>query len=205
MLSTANTSTLEYAGVIFGASGALTVFIRELFRYLAARAEAEEQQEHIDGLTRIARIYDELNQIIASDSGISRVMVIRSSNGGDIPKPGCRVFIRVLHEAYRSLHDSIIHSNLWEERQADQHYIELVRRIAIEEEVLLLTEDLPEESALRALYDASRTHHSHVYRLRLTGTEMLYLSVNYTNPEPPEAMARAVLGASVAGLRNLFR
>lgn len=171
---------------------------------ISQRKKRREEQAHIEGLKRIASIYDELNQIIASDSNISRVMVIRSSNSGNIPAPGCRIYIRVLHEAYRSLTDSIIHSNLWDERQADQHYISLVREVAQNGSGRYVAEELPEEAALKALYDASGTHHSVVHRLRLTGTEMVYLSINYRHDTDPPAIARAILDNSVANLKSLF-
>mgnify|MGYP001050237933 FL=1 len=150
-------------------------------------------------------IYDELNQVIAADENINRVMVIRSSNSGSIPAPGCRIFIRILHEAYRSLSDSIVHSNLWDERQADQHYISLVRSIAQDGFVEMLAKDLPEDSALRAVYDASRTGRSKVYRLALTGTEMFYLSVNYRTNRPTPTISKAITNNAVANLKRLFR
>lgn len=194
----------ESATILAGAFAAGFTGLKQLILHLSNRKERRAKKAHIDGLRRIASIYDELNQIIASDSNVSRVMVIRSSNSGSIPAPGCRIFIRVLHEAYRSLHDSIIHSNLWDERQADQHYISLVREVAQQGFVRIQTEDLPEEAALRALYDASGTNHSVVYRLRLTGTEMVYLSVNYRLDAEPAPIAKVILANSVANLRTLF-
>lgn len=189
---------------IFGAGGVGAVVIKQLATAWIEGKKNRARRKHVDGLKRIAHIYDELNQIIASDSNISRVMVIRSSNSGSIPAPGCRIFIRVLHEAYRSLTDSIVHSNLWDERQADQHYISLVREVAQNGEVELVASELPEESSLKALYDASGTNHAAVYRLRLTGTEMVYLSVNYRHDTKPPAIARAILDNSTANLKTLF-
>ena len=195
----AHLTTVLAASFAAGAGG-----VKYLVESLGRKKKRKAAAAHIAGLKRIATIYDELNQIIASDSNITRVMVIRSSNGGNIPAPGCRIFIRVLHEAYRSLTDSIIHSNLWDERQADQHYITLVREVAQNGEAYLKASELPEESALKALYDASGTDHSSVFQLRLTGTEMIYLSVNYRHDTEPPAIARAILENSTANLRTLF-
>lgn len=195
----AHLTTVLAASFAAGAGG-----VKYLVEALGRKKKQKAAAAHIAGLERIAKIYDELNQIIASDSNITRVMVIRSSNSGSIPAPGCRIFIRVLHEAYRSLTDSIIHSNLWDERQADQHYITLVREVAQTGEAHLKASELPEEAALKALYDASGTDHSVVFRLKLTGTEMIYLSVNYRNDTEPPAIARAILENSTANLRTLF-
>lgn len=195
----AHLTTIMAAAFAGGAGG-----VKYLVDLLGRRKKRQEAEAHIAGLKRIASIYDELNQIIASDSNISRVMVIRSSNSGGIPQPGCRIYIRVLHEAYRSLTDSIIHSNLWDERQADQHYISLVREVAQKEEARIEASELPEEAALKALYDASGTDHSAVFQLRLTGTEMIYLSVNYRHATEPPAIAKAILENSTANLRTLF-
>lgn len=190
--------------IFAGAAAAGAAGFKQITGYFIDKAKKRAKQAHIEGLRRIATIYDELNQIIASDSNVSRVMVIRSSNSGSIPAPGCRIFIRVLHEAYRSLTDSIIHSNLWDERQADQHYISLVREVAQNGVAHVKSSELPEEAALKALYDASGTSHSEVFRLRLTGTEMIYLSVNYRHDTEPPPIAKAVLGNSLANLKTLF-
>jgi len=203
MLEDSNHTSL--IGVVFGAGGAGAVFIRYMVESYISGRKDRARKKHIDGLKRITSIYDELNQIIAADSNINRVMVIRSSNSGSIPAPGCRIFIRVLHEAYRSLSDSIIHSNLWDERQADQHYISLVREVAQDGFVKLLAKDLPEESALRAVYDASHTEKAKVWRLELTGTEMFYLSVNYRKDVESPPISKAVTSNSVANLKSLFQ
>ena len=190
--------------ILAGAFATGAAALKQISNTYTQRSKRRAEKAHIDGLKRIAKIYDELNQIIASDSNVSRVMVVRSSNSGSIPAPGCRIFIRVLHEAYRSLHDSIIHSNLWDERQADQHYISLVREVAQNGETLLKAEELPEDSCLKALYDASGVDHSVVHRIKLTGTEMIYLSVNYRHATEPPAIARAILDNSVSNLKTLF-
>ena len=200
-----DTNHTSLIGVVFGAGGAGAVCIRYMVESFISGRKKRARKKHIDGLKRIANIYDELNQIIAADSNINRVMVIRSSNSGSIPSPGCRIFIRVLHEAYRSLSDSIIHSNLWDERQADQHYISLVREVAQEGYVELTAAELPEESALRAVYDASHTERAKVYRLELTGTEMFYLSVNYRKNIDIPPISKAVTANSVANLKTLFQ
>lgn len=194
----------EIVALFAGAVAAGAAAFRQITNYFINRSQARDKKAHIEGLKRISSIYDELNQIIASDSNVSRVMVLRSSNSGSIPQPGCRIFIRVLHEAYRSLTDSIIHSHLWDERQADQHYITLVRELAQDEEVRIEASELPEEAALKALYDACGTSHSEMFQLRLTGTEMLYLSVNYRHDTEPPALAKAILDNSLSNLKTLF-
>ena len=199
-----DTNHTSLIGVVFGAGGVGVVFVRYMVESFISGRKERARKKHIDGLKRITSIYDELNQIIAADSNINRVMVIRSSNSGSIPSPGCRIFIRVLHEAYRSLSDSIIHSNLWDERQADQHYISLVREVAQEGYVELKASEMPEESALRAVYDASHTERAKVYRLELTGTEMFYLSVNYRKDTESPPISKAVTANSVANLKTLF-
>jgi len=200
-----DTNHTSLVGVVFGAGSAGAMLIRYMVESYISGRKSRARKKHIDGLKRITSIYDELNQIIAADSNINRVMVIRSSNSGSIPSPGCRIFIRVLHEAYRSLSDSIIHSNLWDERQADQHYISLVREVAQEGYVELTAAELPEESALRSVYDASHTERAKVWRLELTGTEMFYLSVNYRKDIEIPPISKAVTANSVANLKSLFQ
>lgn len=199
-----DTQLLELLALLGGAGAIGPVLVRQFFKYLANRDSAANQRRHIEGLKRITKIYDELNQVIACDSNIARVMVIRSSNSGQIPSPGCRIFIRILHESYRSLSDSIIHSNLWDERQADHHYIELVRKIAQEGYVDLRTDEMPEDAALKSVYVASQTERAKVYRLKLTGTEMIYLSINYRLDTETPPISKAVSDNSVANLKSLF-
>lgn len=195
---------LEIIGILFGAGAIGPVMIRQGCMTIRKWIKSRDRQRHLEGLRRISSIYDELNQIIAADDNIQRVMIVRSSNSGGIPQPGCRIFIRVLHEAYRTLYDSVIHSNMWSERQADQSYISLVRRIAEEGEVRMDSDTLPEDSTLKAIWDASFINHGTMYRLRLSGTEMIYLSIHYRKDTQPSAMARAVLATSVDQLKQLF-
>ena len=195
----------EAIGILFGAGGVGAVFIKGAFKYLTEHRLSKARKKHILGLRKIASIYDHLNQLMASDPRVNRVMVIRSSNGGEIPKPGCRIFIRILHEAYRTLEDSIVHTNLWDERQADQHYLELVRKIATTPKVHLTTSELPEDSALRTLYEGSGTLGSRVYLLTLSGTEMIYLSINYTDIAATPPKAKAIRSSVVSGLQQLFK
>lgn len=195
----------EVFGLIFGAGGVGAVVVKSTFNYLSNSRSEQERRSHIEGLQKITRIYDELNQIISSNTSIQRVMVIRSSNGGKIPKPGCRIFLRVLHETYRTLWDSVIHSNLWEERQADQHCIEVAREVAMSGKDTLIASELPEESTLKAIYDASGTTGARLFLLKLSGEEMIYLSVNYTDMGQEDSMAKAVLISSVAGLKQIFK
>jgi len=195
---------LELIGVLFGAGAVGPVLIRQTCKTVRSVIKGRAQRRHLSGLRKITQIYEELNQILASDTDISRVMIIRSSNSGGIPQPGCRIFIRVLHESFRTLHDSVVHNTRWQERQADQHYIHLVRELAEQGTLCKIPQELPEDSTLRAIWDAARIKRGCLYRLKLSGTEMIYLAVHYREDEEPSAVSRAVLATSVDQLKQLF-
>lgn len=195
---------LEIATIVCGTGAIGPVLARQLFKTIRHLLSQREQNKHLTGLRKITQIYEELNQILASDTDISRVMIIRSSNSGGIPQPGCRIFIRVLHESFRTLHDSVVHNTRWQERQADQHYIHLVRELAEQGTLCKSPQELPEDSTLRAIWDAARIKRGCLYRLKLSGTEMVYLAVHYREDEEPSAVSRAVLATSVDQLRQLF-
>ena len=195
---------LEIATIVCGTGAIGPVLVRQLFKTIRHLLSQREQNKHLTGLRKITQIYEELNQILASDTDISRVMIIRSSNSGGIPQPGCRIFIRVLHESFRTLHDSVVHNTRWQERQADQHYIHLVRELAEQGTLCKSPQELPEDSTLRAIWDAARIKRGCLYRLKLSGTEMVYLAVHYREDEEPSAVSRAVLATSVDQLRQLF-
>lgn len=194
----------ELIGVLFGAGGIGVVLLKYGLSSFKEWRLSLAVKKHIRGLTDIASIYDNLNQLLASDKHINRAMIIRSSNSGSIPKPGCRIFIRIIHEAYRTMADSILHNHLWDERQADEQYVSLVREIAIKGKVFLRTEDLPENSALRNLYESSGTVCSTVHRLAITDTEMMYLSVNYTEENQRTPLTKTRKAQIISDFTALF-
>lgn len=195
---------LELAGILCGAGAVGPVLIRQLFKTIRAVFDAQAQRRHLAGLHKISQIYEELNTILASDENVQRVMIVRSSNSGGIPQPGCRIFIRVLHESFRTLFDSVVHNTRWQERQADQHYIQLVREIAESGVVVKRPTDLPEDSALRAIWDGCKIQRGQLYRLKLSGTEMVYLTVHYRQDAASTPEARGVLAIAVQNLQHLF-
>jgi hypothetical protein len=195
---------LETISVLCGAGAIGPVVVRQVFNTVRELISERARKKHLEGLRKISQIYEELNQIVASDQNVSRATIVRSSNSGGIPQPGCRIYIRALHESFKTLFDSVVHGNRWQERQADQHYITLVREIAESGGAETRTQDLPEDSTLRAIWDASKIHKGSLKRLKLSGTEMIYLEVLYREDLDQDAVAKAVFATSVDQLKQLF-
>ncbi len=83
----------ELVTTLFGASGAVWVGWRAVADFLRTREVRQVQAN----LNRIARIYQTLQTAMAATRA-SRICVLKTENGGGIPRPGCAVKSSVLYE-----------------------------------------------------------------------------------------------------------
>lgn len=188
---------VELIALLFGAGGAGTIAVRRFLAWLDKR----RVRQHVQGLRDISSVYRALNHIAAVSENSSRAMVIRSRNNGGIPAPGCTVWVRILYEHFREAKFSV--EGKWTERTADEQYTTLLLDIAQQRYVELHTADLP-PSALRTLYEASGTAMSRIWRLHMSDTEMLYLSVNYLDERPLGSSEMNTILQGVDDLRAIF-
>lgn len=188
---------LKIIASLVGTGGAVTVLVQ----WWVKRKNVKGVQRHVDGLRDLSSVYRSLNQIVGTGP-VCRSMIIRSRNNGGIPGPGCRIKVGVVYEVFNHAGDSV--RGKWDEREADAHYSDLLVAIAESPLVLLETEKLPENSALRTLYEDSGVKRSKVYRLWMGPTEMIYLSINFTTMADTTTAQKVAISQAVNDLRRIF-
>ena len=188
---------LKVIASLVGTGGAVTVLVQ----WFIKRKQTLAIQKHVNGLRDLSSIYRSLNQIVGAGP-VCRSMVNRSRNNGGIPGPGCSIKVGVMYEVFNESGDSV--RGKWDEREADANCSDVLVAIAESPLVLLETAKLPENSALRALYESSGVLRSSIYRLWMGPTEMLYLSINFTPLEETTNAQKVVIAQAVDDLRRIF-
>lgn len=132
----------------------------------------------------------------------SRVVLMKSHNGGGPIKVFEHTYTSVIHEAPRDRKDRV--KELWQQRPIDLDYAQLLAMIDQERDVHLATEDLPDSSDLKELYVSTGTTHSRIYKIGKTGFGMVYLSVNFDSDHEVSAGNSQECKGAAAVLRKLF-
>lgn len=181
---------------VFGTGGgaaALIGLIRELTK--ASRSKSMDQ-----GLHDIHEIYIELQELLSKTSA-DRIQVLKSHNGGGLPKPGSEIRSTVVYEVFngtlRSLRDT------WQRVPLDQEYSEILSILSAGQWVWRKTERLAERSVMR---DMLESEVSLVVLTRICGTTnaLWYIALHFRGTaEVPEAQRVAVRQA-IYRLRVLF-
>lgn len=90
------------------------------------------------------------------------VRVVRSENGGGIPRPGSPAYTTISHEAASK--DRRLQSG-WQKQVMDRGVVDLWATVAVSKRVLLHVKDLPRGSQARALYEATGVTDAAIYWL----------------------------------------
>lgn len=118
------------------------------------RLEASKPSES-RGITRVfrsvSRIMGAMRALRESTRG-TRVVLLRASNGGQIPKPGSRLYSSVVYEDYEDGVAAV--SATWQKQELDAHYVDLLVDVDREGHIYLDVEDLPGQCILGDAYQA---------------------------------------------------
>lgn len=150
----------------------------------------------------IAEMYRCLNEIVA-ESGASRAIVLKMTNGGGIPKIGHEIYSTAVYEVFAA-HETAI-TPLWEKQPADVAYVALLSDVLLKGHICIRRSELPRHSILRDVYTSQGTEMAHVYLIHKTRDAVFYLSITFRDVFDDTPDQRNFARAKVASLRNLFR
>jgi len=196
---------LTGALITSGALGTFGAWVFQVARQrLRARGERKEQRAAVEAESATYRALSRVRDILYDLRGsvdASRVVLMKSHNGGGPIKVFEHTYTSVIHEAARTRGDRV--KEKWQGRPIDLEYAQLLARIDQEHDVHMVTVDVPEDSDLGEWYRASGTTHSRVHKIGKTGFGMVYLSVNFDSDHVSPGNSQEVKGAA-AELRRLF-
>lgn len=144
------------------------------FDFWLERKKSAANKKFEAAIEKISKIYEVMNEImVAADS--SRVVLLRTTNGGGIPRPGCSLYSSIVYEVYSQ--DSEPIKLLWQSQLLDESYLDIISKTISKKEIAVRTKDL-KHGMLKSLYEKRGVVKSYVYSIAELPTEFLYLSVN---------------------------
>ena len=191
------TEWLEIGGWI----GSAVVGVIGFVKALQKKYRKNRKQRIANIWADIVKTGNTLKQVVAEADAI-RALLIRSQNGGGVPGPTSPATVTVLYDACAKGTRSIV--GAWNETRADHQYCDVLRRLAQNGRVHLVTEDM-DAGDLKDLYERDGIKQSYVFRLGATETQMVYLSINFGFAEKLEPAARDAMRQAKDALYHLIR
>lgn len=177
-----------------GGAVALLGFLRFLIRR-RDRNDAESAAH------MVADIYRSLTAIVATTKA-NRALVLRTSNGGGIPRVGSPLYSTAIYEVFNDATEPV--SGAWEKQYLDRGYVSLVSDLLREGRVRVMTKELPPGSILRDTYESLRVEFSDVFLLYQSRASIYYLSVDYGSLAETSAADRDKVRSEVNRIRRIF-
>ena len=143
-----------------------------------------------------------LNTITSQVDGVYRAVLLRSENGGGIPRPGSPLYVRAVASA-RAEHANDVEG--WDDRRrVDSWYIRFIFELCQKGEQHIRTDQLPEDGVLRGVYERDGIVASHVLRIGYAQGGLFYLSINMKNDMPLRPDQRAIVAEQRDKLTNVL-
>ncbi len=146
-----------------------------------------------------AKIYPILTTML-HETGADRVALLKTTNGGGIPRPGSTLRSSVLAEVLGDKIDAIAHT--WQEQLLDRDYVHMLSKLIGRGCTYTITEDLDDDSMLRILYEGNGIAFSKVVLIDTLPEMLIYVSVNFAEGTPETLTAEQREGAR-AGANQL--
>lgn len=147
------------------------------------------------------KIHDILNEVI-SETMASRILILKSHNGGGIPSPGRIIKSSCLYEVVGSGVPPVKAD--WQNQILDRQYLQILSRI-LESKQWIKTDEM-KEGMLRDVYLSSGVCCSVIGRIGHSTRALYYISLNFNKeiPEDQIPLMRNSIRIAVAKLRAFF-
>lgn len=173
------TEQLLTGGVVVAIIGLLG----KLLDWYLKRKDKEDSKKDIpiiDTIGKISNIYQIMDDTIRNTK-FNRFLVLKSENGGGIPKLGNHLYASVILERTDSPLESVIER--YQRLKVDGEYSKMLVDIYSKGKIEHITSDLPEGTLLRRIYDSEGVLKSLVFHLHTTKTAMFYCSIATTEKD----------------------
>ena len=186
-------------GTLLGSGG----FVRWwLSRRDAQLEEDQEENEHVERLlVDVHRVYRALSVLLAL-LPCDRVMVVRVSNGGEIPSLGTPLYASVLYEVHTDHLPPV--GDSWQLRRLDGSHVSMLSELVANGRVYLETATMP-PSTLRTLYEGQGVVAATVRMVHRAPGALYYLAAQYREPLALTPAQRAEKDSQVARIAAIFR
>ena len=139
----------------------------------------KEKKSILWNLSNLAEVHHYMAEVVTR-TPVTRMLIVRGSNGGSTPKPGSEFYITVVHEEHKDKeHNKDVH-NRYRGIKIDGTYVTLLLEMIAKGAVKYKISDMP-EGVLKGVYTADQVKYSEIHFLKSTDTELYYAAVSTTN------------------------
>ena len=114
--------------------------------------------------------------------GASRVILLKSENGGGIPYPGCTLSTSLISEYSRDYIEDIPY---WKKVPIDSEYLELLDRFVKEDYVILDIEKMPDSMRIKSIYKQRGIKSAYVQEVFRSNKGFFYVSIGFSHQFDP--------------------
>jgi len=154
----------------------------------------KESDEFGKAIESISEAYELMNTILV-ESGASRVALLKTTNGGGIPRIGCTIYSSIVHEVFTGATSD---KYKWENQKVDKAYIDMISKV-INNDSVEIDYNSMDQSLLKEIYRVSGVQKSIIFSVAQRPTEFLYLSINFVD------VKREINKSSIELYINQFR
>ena len=203
---------VEILSAVLGAGGlaAMISFIKWVIDRndrIKKEQEEEELEEELEAeripamFSAFGKLYDRMRQVI-DWPGCTRVVLLKASDSGRIPRVGIPIFVTIVAEVYRSGYKSA--RGNWFHRPVDDHYIQMLVDLVANEKTIVHSRDLSPDNVLYDTYEITGTQHSDIRLVLAKDSEMYYLSIHHDGEASEDSHYREMVLALVNSTRTIL-
>lgn len=133
-------------------------------------------------LSDIHQVYDALHGL-TNATGACRAVVLKTENGGGIPRIGRPLYSSILYEVF--VPPAKLLRKGWQQQQIDEGYTSMLLDVLAKGTVIVETRRMP-KSQLRTMYEANQVWRSVICLLVVEERRLICLSLNFIHPDGPE-------------------
>ena len=112
---------------------------------------------------------------ILLETSFKRVLILKAENGGGVLHAGADLYASVIYEEMIDPFTSVM--NKYHRVKIDHNYTEMLHDLVSRKSVTIITDQMPNSSLLRGLYEREGVAYSEVYYLTETSSVIYYISV----------------------------
>lgn len=197
--------TLEWlvtGGVVAALVGAIIKAMVDLYKWSRRNQKLFSKQ-----FRRRVRIYEAMNRIL-QQTNAKRVLILKTENGGGIPRLGSRIYASIIYEDFEAPFKSVI--NKYGPRfPLDQEYIKVLQHIATAEDgrIVLNTEEMT-YGILKTIYEEEGVAFSEIFYLNQSRTAFYYINIATDNEGAGEMTTdpqQLIIKTQIEKLKEIFK
>lgn len=180
--------------IALGIGGMLKTLLDYYIAYNKTKIKGDFQKQ----IDLINQTYSILNDILVQHNA-SRVVLLKTTNGGGVPKLGCLLYSSIIYEVYQNHQKAI--KQKWQSIKVDESYVEMLFEVLKKGYSLVSTGGI-KKGLLRTLYEKEGIDQSLVYYIKENKTDFIYLSINFDNKSE---INKDDIDLSISQIRALFK